>query len=97
MQLPSTGAGSWSPDDGEYAAGYLEGWVQTFDVDSRTQLARAKILPAAINEVSYFPDAGHVAVASDQGHVAMVDATTLESAGKTVRLPGKVYSIAAGT
>ena len=61
------GAGSWSPDDGEYAAGYLEGWVQTFDVDSRTQLARAKVLPAAINEVSYFPDARHLAVASDQG------------------------------
>ena len=96
MQMPSAGAGSWSPDDGEYAAGYLAGWVQTFDVASRTQLARAKVLPAAITEVSYFPDARHLAVASDQGHVAMVDANTLESAGKKVRLPGNVYSIAAG-
>ena len=83
------GAGAWSPDGRRFAVGYERGLVSVVDpVDGTSVVVRGSGLSGTVLSLSYDHGGAHIVATDDDGHVARLDAVTLEPRGPVITLPG---------
>ena len=83
---PWSGAGSWSPDDRQYAVGYGDGRVAVVERDTGRVLTEKRVVDGYIIAVRHTADGERLAVLTDHGHVQLVDAHSLQPVGHPVVL-----------
>ncbi|MFC7495856.1 MULTISPECIES: BTAD domain-containing putative transcriptional regulator [unclassified Nocardioides] len=86
-------AGAWNPAGDRYVAGYGAGWVQVVDADAGREVGRRSVTDRGIVAASYLgPE--RIGVATDDGRLLLLDASSLEQVGTTLTLPEDVAGLA---
>jgi WD40 repeat protein len=84
--------GSWRPDGRRFVQGTADGYVQVFD-DAGKLRTQARVARATVTDVDYASGGRTIAVSDLTGKVALLNASTMTTAGKPVQLDGPVAGV----
>jgi WD40 repeat protein/DNA-binding SARP family transcriptional activator len=89
--------GSWHPEGRWFATPSSAGFLRVWDPRSNRLRRQTRPADGPISALDYSPDGRRIVYAELTGRVSMVDADTLEPAGRTIQLDHPVVAVAAGT
>jgi DNA-binding SARP family transcriptional activator/WD40 repeat protein len=91
--VPAIPAGAWNPAGDRYAAGDDHGWVQVIDAVAGRERTRRRVTDGRIAALAYAGNS-HLAVATEDGHLLLLDAETLDEIGMPVALDEGIADLA---